>query len=105
MNEQDLEQASEIYRKRRFVQASLDAVIKAESQGLEEADLNLTFSKSACQHARATLDAHAAREVCKLARKLLEDQLRDIDASLRAFGCDPPNPEPVLRVRQGETRK
>jgi hypothetical protein len=28
--------------------------------------------------------------MCKLAVALLTDRLKDIDASLRAFGCEPP---------------
>jgi hypothetical protein len=112
MTEQDLEQASEIYRKRRRVQSSLDGVMAIETLGLERANLDLAFLKANEQFpskfARIDLDAHSAREICTLARKLLEERLRDIDASLRAFGCEPPKPAPTpaaVPVRQSRAAR
>jgi hypothetical protein len=110
MTEDDLKQATEIYQKRRLVQTSLDNLIAAETLSLERACLSLFFpvanAKFPSKATHANLDADAAREICALARKHLEDRLRDIDASLRAFGCEPPKQAPaVAPVRQRETRK
>jgi hypothetical protein len=67
MNEQDLEQAQEIYRKRKFVRSSLDSVLAAETLGLKDARLNLSFLKTnerfPSQFAQAVLDAASAREI------------------------------------------
>ena len=110
MTEDDLKQATEIYQKRRFVQTSLDNIIAAETSSLERACLSLLFpianEKFPSKSTHANFDPDAARELCALARKLLEDRLRDIDASLRAFGCEPPKPAlAATPVRQRETRK
>lgn len=94
MNEQDLEQAREIYRNRRHVQSSLDSAIAVETFSLKAASVNLSFENERTPSGvgHISLDAHSAREVCTLIKKLLEERLRDIDASLRAFGCEPPKP-------------
>jgi hypothetical protein len=42
------------------------------------------------QFGQASLDKEDGAAMCNLAADLLTERLKDIDATLRAFGCEPP---------------
>jgi hypothetical protein len=51
------------------------------------------------QFGQARFDKEDGAAMCKLAMTLLTERLKDIDASLRAFGCEPPKEKSVQMVK------
>jgi hypothetical protein len=87
----------ELFRARRFVLSSLEAAQVGAERGIKGASLNVDFNVVQAlsdgrpnQFAQARFDKEDGVAMCKLAVALLTDRLKDIDASLRAFGCEPP---------------
>jgi hypothetical protein len=111
MTEDDLTKAQELFRTRRFVFASLEAAQLGAKKGIKGARLDVdfctvqTFSDGKPnQYGYATFDKEDRVAMRKFAVGLLTERLKDIDASLRAFGCEPPKGTDVEMPKLGKLK-
>jgi len=102
MTEDDLSKAQELFRERKFVLASLEVAQLGAERGIKGVSLNVDFNLVQTfsdgkphQFGQARLDKEDGATIFKLAVTLLTERLKDIDATLRAFGCEPPKDAPV----------
>jgi hypothetical protein len=97
MTEDDLKAAQELFRRRKMVADAWEVARRGAEWGIT-GDVHLTFGIKERDVTGAKFDAHKqlslakedGAEMCKLAVSVLAERLKDIDASLRAFGCEPP---------------
>jgi hypothetical protein len=96
MTEDDLKNAQELFRKRKSVLAGLQEA--GAGVGGDIVDVRITVNRwrrnssgAREQHnGYVNLDKEDGASMCKMAVTLLTERLKDIDASLLAFGCEPP---------------
>lgn len=96
MTEDDLKAAQELFRRRKLVADAWEDARRG-TEGILE-DVRMIFRVKERDRAGARIEATKqlllAKEdgaaMCKIAADILGERLKDIDASLRAFGCEPP---------------
>jgi hypothetical protein len=97
MTADDLKAAQELFRRRKMVADAWEVARSGAGKGITE-DVILTFKVKERDRTGAVVEANKHvrlakeddAEMCKLALAVLAERLKDIDASLRAFGCSPP---------------
>jgi hypothetical protein len=98
MTEDDLTRAQELFRVRKDVAHSLEVASFGTSRRIKFSYLDVAFEEpqpighdgTSLAHGRVNLDNEGCAAMCKFVAELLTERLKDIDASLRAFGCEPP---------------
>jgi hypothetical protein len=98
LTEDDLTKAQELFRVRKRVAKSLEIARLGTSRRIKVAGLQITFETAQpisfddkpSEHGRVELDKEDYAAVFKVAADVLAERLKDIDATLRAFGCEPP---------------
>ena len=108
MTEDDLTKAQELFRRRKMVADAWEVARRGAEWGIT-GDVHLTFPIKERDATGAKFDARKqlilAKEdgaaVCKIALTILAERLKDIDAELMAFGCEPPKAAaaPMERAR------
>jgi hypothetical protein len=109
MTEDDLKTAQELFRRRKMVAESWEVARRGAEWGIT-ADVHLNFRIKERDATGARFDTtkqlsltkEDGAAMCKLAVTVLTERLKDIDASLRAFGCEPPREpaEATEKLRQ-----
>jgi hypothetical protein len=97
-----LKNAQELFDRRKSLSEVLETARRGAEWGIV-GDLHLRFTVREQDRTGRKFDApkglHLAKEdgaaLCKLAVAVLAERLKDIDAALKAFGCEPPKSAPL----------
>lgn len=93
MNEKDLENAKGLYHKRRHIANHIRYLESAKTLGVKSLSMSFYLAKklpSGGEYGNADFDATDGYAIVALALKLALERLADLDAALRAYGCEPP---------------